>query len=410
MIRSSIERDFAAKKEGDSNEGKNPQEASGSRTWSALKDPRIVRVSRSFGGKDRHSKVRTIRGLRDRRIRLSVPTAIQLYDLQERLGLNQPSKAVDWLLNAAQHAIDELPLLQMPAENYVQYSQPMVASHGVATAQAPSTSLLFANSEHLRSSTGSPHALSLLSGKGDAKSRNDVFGTDQTESPKSMYWNSNEHFRAKLKDVGRETMIEKSDWMKRNEQENQQAVEVLSAQRWTHSSLPRANHSFLAGSINSVTPYTSYYHLELPSNASASHSVADGNSSQAEELHNYNTIPLPSSLALPSGSHQLLFYPPGTNPSIIPSYAAPPNDFDPKQIVNFQMLSSSSQNVRPNSIAARATQLSIAPMHYHSYNNHVSQSNGSEKGTDGTSSSTAATTSYLRDPKVAHGSNPPSFM
>ncbi|WOL14463.1 hypothetical protein Cni_G23243 [Canna indica] len=85
------------------------------RSWSssALKNPRIVRVSRSFGGKDRHSKVRTIRGLRDRRVRLSVPTAIQLYDLQDKLGLNQPSKVVDWLLSNAQHEIDKLPPLEM---------------------------------------------------------------------------------------------------------------------------------------------------------------------------------------------------------------------------------------------------------------------------------------------------------
>ncbi|PPS01797.1 hypothetical protein GOBAR_AA18867 [Gossypium barbadense] len=79
-----------------------------------LKDPRIVRVSRAFGGKDRHSKVFTIRGLRDRRVRLSVPTAIQLYDLQDRLGLNQPSKVVDWLLNEAKHEIEELPPLPIP--------------------------------------------------------------------------------------------------------------------------------------------------------------------------------------------------------------------------------------------------------------------------------------------------------
>lgn len=87
---------------------------SSSSSWSRLKDPRIVRVSRAFGGKDRHSKVCTVRGLRDRRVRLSVPTAIQLYDLQDRLGLNQPSKVVDWLLDAAKHEIDELPPLQMP--------------------------------------------------------------------------------------------------------------------------------------------------------------------------------------------------------------------------------------------------------------------------------------------------------
>ncbi|KAG6415687.1 hypothetical protein SASPL_123101 [Salvia splendens] len=82
--------------------------------WSRLKDPRIVRVSRAVGGKDRHSKVCTVRGLRDRRVRLSVPTAIQLYDLQERLGLNQPSRVVDWLLNVAKNDIDGLPPVQIP--------------------------------------------------------------------------------------------------------------------------------------------------------------------------------------------------------------------------------------------------------------------------------------------------------
>ncbi|KAI6700466.1 hypothetical protein NL676_014790 [Syzygium grande] len=81
--------------------------------WLRTRDPRIVRVSRAFGGKDRHSKVCTIKGLRDRRVRLSVPTAIQLYDLQDRLGLSQPSKVVDWLLDAAKHEIDELPPLPL---------------------------------------------------------------------------------------------------------------------------------------------------------------------------------------------------------------------------------------------------------------------------------------------------------
>ncbi|KAM0009412.1 putative transcription factor TCP family [Helianthus debilis subsp. tardiflorus] len=94
-------------------------------SWSRLKDPRIVRVSRAFGGKDRHSKVCTVRGLRDRRVRLSVPTAIQLYDLQDRLGLNQPSKAVDWLLDAAKNEIDELPPLQIPPGTFGQNFQAM---------------------------------------------------------------------------------------------------------------------------------------------------------------------------------------------------------------------------------------------------------------------------------------------
>ncbi|KAJ6770078.1 TRANSCRIPTION FACTOR TCP4-RELATED [Salix purpurea] len=72
---------------------------------------RIIRVSRASGGKDRHSKVWTSKGLRDRRVRLSVTTAIQFYDLQDRLGYDQPSKAVEWLIKASQDAINELPSL-----------------------------------------------------------------------------------------------------------------------------------------------------------------------------------------------------------------------------------------------------------------------------------------------------------
>ena len=72
---------------------------------------RICRVSRASGGKDRHSKVLTAKGLRDRRVRLSVSTAIQFYDLQDRLGYDQPSKAVEWLIKAAAVAIADLPSL-----------------------------------------------------------------------------------------------------------------------------------------------------------------------------------------------------------------------------------------------------------------------------------------------------------
>ncbi|CAA2969501.1 Hypothetical predicted protein [Olea europaea subsp. europaea] len=70
---------------------------------------RIVRVSRASGGKDRHSKVLTSKGPRDRRVRLSVNTAIHFYDLQDRLGYDQPSKAVEWLLKAAASSISKLP-------------------------------------------------------------------------------------------------------------------------------------------------------------------------------------------------------------------------------------------------------------------------------------------------------------
>ncbi|KAK1382008.1 transcription factor TCP2-like [Heracleum sosnowskyi] len=90
---------------------------------------RIVRVSKASGGKDRHSKVWTSKGkLRDRRVRLSATTAIQFYDLQDRLGYEQPSKAVDWLLRAAESSISELPTLDSFVDTPKQLSYEMPSS------------------------------------------------------------------------------------------------------------------------------------------------------------------------------------------------------------------------------------------------------------------------------------------
>ncbi|XP_031118524.1 transcription factor TCP4-like [Ipomoea triloba] len=92
------------------------------RSWSRLgvvRNGEIVEVRggghivRSTGRKDRHSKVCTAKGPRDRRVRLSAHTAIQFYDVQDRLGYDRPSKAVDWLMKKAKPAIDEL--AQLPA-------------------------------------------------------------------------------------------------------------------------------------------------------------------------------------------------------------------------------------------------------------------------------------------------------
>lgn len=65
-------------------------------------------IVRSTGRKDRHSKVYTAKGPRDRRVRLSAHTAIQFYDVQDRLGYDRPSKAMDWLIQNAKPAIDKL--------------------------------------------------------------------------------------------------------------------------------------------------------------------------------------------------------------------------------------------------------------------------------------------------------------
>lgn len=58
--------------------------------------------------KDRHSKICTARGVRDRRVRLSVGIAREFFDLQDMLGYDKASKTLEWLLNKSKKAIREI--------------------------------------------------------------------------------------------------------------------------------------------------------------------------------------------------------------------------------------------------------------------------------------------------------------
>ncbi|KAG8056719.1 hypothetical protein GUJ93_ZPchr0002g26546 [Zizania palustris] len=57
---------------------------------------------------DRHSKIRTAQGVRDRRMRLSLDVARDFFALQDKLGFDKASKTVDWLLTQSKPAIDRL--------------------------------------------------------------------------------------------------------------------------------------------------------------------------------------------------------------------------------------------------------------------------------------------------------------
>ncbi|XP_031249168.1 transcription factor TCP13-like isoform X2 [Pistacia vera] len=299
--------------------------------WLRLKDPRIVRVSRAFGGKDRHSKVCTIRGLRDRRVRLSVPTAIQLYDLQDRLGLNQPSKVVDWLLNAAKHEIDELPPLPVQPGSLGLTHQQDMSSHEVGTSQP--------NREGFRINSS-------------------INWEDGDEGlPRSnTIWGSNALWRAKSKETAREAAInEKENWTKGSHEEKQGVNEGQGAEVSSINFLPRPNNSSLPGSHHGFT-------------------------SQTEDLHNFNVVPLPSTLSLSSVSQILVCPPPGTTQPLFPSHV----EIDPRQINQFQMLnSSSSHNLFSNSPSPplqsinqsmRPFHFSMTPMVLPSHSNSSSQS------------------------------------
>ncbi|XP_028220452.1 transcription factor DICHOTOMA-like [Glycine soja] len=58
--------------------------------------------------KDRHSKIHTSQGLRDRRVRLSSEIARKFFDLQDMLEFDKPSNTFDWLFTKSENAIKEL--------------------------------------------------------------------------------------------------------------------------------------------------------------------------------------------------------------------------------------------------------------------------------------------------------------
>ncbi|KAK9054408.1 hypothetical protein SSX86_025486 [Deinandra increscens subsp. villosa] len=58
--------------------------------------------------KDRHSKINTARGPRDRRMRLSLDVAKKFFRLQDMLGFDKASNTIEWLLMKSKPAIRDL--------------------------------------------------------------------------------------------------------------------------------------------------------------------------------------------------------------------------------------------------------------------------------------------------------------
>ncbi|KAL6973476.1 hypothetical protein U1Q18_027661 [Sarracenia purpurea var. burkii] len=372
MITSSREKDFEAKAEEDTNNNTKLNKApSSSRQWSAFKNPRIVRVSRAFGGKDRHSKVCTVRGLRDRRIRLSVPTAIQLYDLQDRLGLSQPSKVVDWLLDATKHDIDKLPPLQMPPGNFSQFQQ-----------YSPQSSFSpFFNLNPPYAKEGGTQ--SLLPNKEGIKINYNAEDDQNLMIGKSKAWVSDSTMGGKLKGV--DNVEKSSKWMRTNEEENQDGnggnyIPQVSAQNF----FPVAANSIppFTSLLNSPVPNYNYYHWD-PSNLSLSQFGIGSSHAFPPQTEAANTS---NFMSIPSGS-QLFLCPPTGTPSVFPPYppfiaALGSGENDTRQINHFPLLSSSSsQHSLPNPLMSSLHSFS-SPMSASSKVHLQSQSQNDERRTN----------------------------
>ncbi|KAH7528882.1 hypothetical protein FEM48_Zijuj05G0124900 [Ziziphus jujuba var. spinosa] len=381
MITNSREKSLQAKLEGENInqttlfKASTSSSSSSSRQWGGFRNPRIVRVSRSFGGKDRHSKVCTIRGLRDRRIRLSVPTAIQLYDLQDRLGLNQPSKVIDWLLDATKDDIDKLPPLQIPQGFGPQFHQQILLPQETMPPPhfQPSLAPFFdANSTNFMKEAAEHQTLS--------------------SSMKTKYWDID---AAVLKAKGKELFErgnhnsvsdhQKSDSIIRiNEAENQDGIGSgtgFGGQLFGQKFFPMSSHPPLPGMLNNSMAYN-YYHSE-PSNLSLSHFGGHGFASQIDShAGNVSSLSLSSPLPLASGPSQLFFCPPipPPPPPLFSPYPTPymtstsslvESDI-PKQINHTQLLStstSSSHHLLPNSLMPSLHSSSWPSKSFHTISN-----------------------------------------
>ncbi|XP_073127277.1 uncharacterized protein [Henckelia pumila] len=286
-----------------------------SSSWSRFKDPRIVRVSRAFGGKDRHSKVCTVRGLRDRRVRLSVPTAIQLYDLQDRLGLNQPSKVVDWLLNVAKHEIDELPPLRFPVDGSG-FGQNLHQHNNLA----PAFDLEFGSGSHESSKEGR------LKIGGSAVNWDD-----------SMKYSKADVFLGKSKDFpgGKSEYHRDGSWP-RNHQERQ-SFNYFENQLGAFVNVSRPNMIINPSSSSSLPVFldsNNAYNNQVFRWDPNSHLTLSQPSDQArQDLHN---ISLQMPIMAAGNSHQILVYQSGTSSAMLQEshdhFPCSNSEFVPKQL------------------------------------------------------------------------------
>ncbi|KAF3599925.1 hypothetical protein F2Q69_00037987 [Brassica cretica] len=71
---------------------------------STTQDPKMKNAKKP-SRTDRHSKIKTAKGTRDRRMRLSLNVAKELFGLQDMLGFDKASKTVEWLLTQAKPEI-----------------------------------------------------------------------------------------------------------------------------------------------------------------------------------------------------------------------------------------------------------------------------------------------------------------
>ncbi|CAN4125217.1 unnamed protein product [Withania somnifera] len=96
---------------------------------------------RRAGEKDRHSKICTAQGVRDRRVRLSLHIARKFFDLQDMLGFDKASKTIEWLFSKSNNAIKELSE-STPQKEYSDGNKIITNSNNSSSSEGKSDSLM----------------------------------------------------------------------------------------------------------------------------------------------------------------------------------------------------------------------------------------------------------------------------
>ncbi|XP_056695750.1 transcription factor TCP18-like [Spinacia oleracea] len=68
----------------------------------------VMKKKKKTSNKDRHSKIKTAHGLRERRMRLSLQVARPFFNLQDILGFDKGSRTLEWLLMQSKSSIEEI--------------------------------------------------------------------------------------------------------------------------------------------------------------------------------------------------------------------------------------------------------------------------------------------------------------
>ncbi|XP_055801642.1 transcription factor TCP12-like [Solanum dulcamara] len=97
---------------------------------------------RRTGKKDRHSKICTAQGVRDRRVRLSLHIARKFFDLQDMLGFDKASKTIEWLFSNSNKAIKELSENTPQKELYSDGNKIIINSNNSSSSEGKSDSFM----------------------------------------------------------------------------------------------------------------------------------------------------------------------------------------------------------------------------------------------------------------------------